>query len=345
MNRKSAFSLFFLLLPAAASAQTSLSADYAKMMSWLSQQMVEPMAFAAGATFDPPQEVKPGRMLNDASFGVGILPLNTSVFPTLQNQTLNDQHVGGVFPQKIPFPELIGHLRMGLPGRSDIALRASDSTIPLTSVTPQTKASAQANMVGVEVRKFFFGGYDVPKLAVSAYANKLWGHFTFQNTLSNVQLGSGAGAITANAFNTGEMDWRLNSVGVNAVVSRQYGYWTPYCGLGYNVASGTLDASLNTTFDTFLATPSQSEQSSRPAANNVRLLLGTQLERKQGRDLFVTGEYQLTGSDTHAFILHLGILFPTHIGPAAKDDAKNPVILEKGVSQKKMEKQNLIFIQ
>lgn len=340
MRLKRAFSLVILLLPAAASAQVSLSSDFARMMTWLSQQVVDPLAFNAGTTFDPPNEVKPGRVVLDGSMGVGIMPLDISKFPQLQNPTLNQENVGSSFPQQMPFPDLTGHIRVGLPWRSDIAVRGTDTTIPNLTVTPGTTASAQANNVGVELRTFFFGRHDEPSLALSAYANRLWGQFTFANTFNNVNLDG----ILADASNKGTMAWDLSSVGLNAVVSQHYGNWTPYGGLGYNAASGSLKASLNTTFNTFLATPSSAQESSSPSANNLRLLFGTELQRRNGHDLFVAGEFLLTGAEAHAFNIHLGMLLPTHAGPGAKDDTKAPVVLDSGPSDKTLSQQNLIFI-
>jgi hypothetical protein len=340
MNNKILFSLFFLFLPAAASAQVSLSGDFSKMMTWLSGQVVDPLAFNAGSTFDPPNEVRPGRVQSDISFGAGILPLDTSKFPVLSNPTLNQENLASSFPQEMPFPDLTGHVRIGLPWRTDLGLRASDTTIPNITVTPGTTAGAQANNLGVELRTFFFGRTDEPTLSLGAHANRLWGQFTFANSINNVNLDG----ILADASNKGSMAWDLSSVGMNAVVSQHFGSWTPFGGLGYDMASGSLKASLNTTFNTFLATPSSAQESSAPIANNLRLLFGTELQRKNGHDLFVSGEFLLTGAEAHAFNIHLGMMLPTHIGPAAKDDSKAPVLLDSNASDKQLQNQNLIFI-
>jgi hypothetical protein len=332
--------LLLLLLPAAARAQTSLAPDFTKMMTWLSQQTVQPMGFNAGTTFDPPKETGPWRVSFDLAFGAGVLPLNVSEFPTLANPTLNAQHVGASFPQQIPFPDLTGHIRLGLPGRAELALRASDVTSPNITVTPGTTAGGQANNLGVELRKFYFGHGDDPLLELGAHANRLWGDFNFANSFSNVDLGG----ITANANNKGSLAWSMGSVGLNAVVSKQYGKWTPYAGLGYDVAQGNMAAQLNTVFDSPLVNPVGATVTSSVNTGNVRFLFGTELQRKAGHDLFVTGEYEVAGGEAHSFNVHLGILLPTHIGPAAKDDDKQAVVLDQNPSAKKLEQQNLFFI-
>lgn len=325
-------------------AGNSLSDDYSRMMRWLSDEMVDPLAFNAGTTFDPPNELTAFEPSLDLSFGVGILPLDIAKFPTLSNKTLNDRNVSASFPQRVPFPDLTAHVRLGLPGRWDAAARLSNTTAPTINMTPETKAGGQANNVGVSFRRFFFGTQGRPKLAIGLNANYLWGKFTFSSRYEDVAMST----LTTDADNEGWMKWSLKSVGLNATVSKKYGPWTPYGGVGFNIADGTHEARLYTDFTTYLALPSEGRETSRPQDSNVRLLFGTQLERRSGRDLFLSGEVLASGGEGHSFNVHLGMIIPLRFGAARERIEKRAVPISDDLRDAprslREKEQHLIFI-
>ena len=160
--------------------------------------------------------------------------------------------------------------------------------------------------------------------------------------MSNVALGD----LTSNATNAGSMAWSLGSVGVNAVVSRSYGHWVPFVGLGYNIASGSLQATMRTDFDTYLAAPAMSAQSSRPRSENVRILFGTEVLRFSAANLFLSGELQAlgTGGAGETFNVHMGMIIPLRFGSKKEQEAKKAVTLDQKLDAKKLQKQQLIFI-
>lgn len=344
MKKSWLLALSLVLVPGTSrAANESLSGDFQAMMDWLSGQAVQPVAFNAGTTFDPPQELKPGELQLEPTFGMGILPLDITKFPTLKNQTLNDQHVGSFFPQRVPFPDMTAHVRYGLPGRWDLSFRLSNVTIPTIAMTAQTKVSGQVNNFGFQARKFFGGRGEDPSLSLSAHANWLVGHFNFGNTMKDVALGD----LTSNAANSGSMAWNLGSVGVNAVVSRSYGHWVPFVGVGYNLASGSLKATMRTDFDTYLAAPAMSAQSSRPRSQNIRVLFGTEVVRTSAANLFLSGEWQAlgTGGGGETFNVHLGAILPLRFGARKEREEKKAYTMEgRKPDPKKLGKQELIFI-
>ena len=314
-RRRGARLLFALALLAAASSSFAqnqpLSVDYANIMQWLSQETANGLAFNAGSTFDPPNEIAPYLIQPDFSLGIGYVPFRKDKFPQTQ-QSLQDIGIQSFFPSSIMFPNLTAHVRMGLPERFDVSLRFADMTIPKGyKLTSNTKGDGQSNTIGASIRRHFLGEDDDPLISVSLNLNHVFGHFNLQNSFSNLQITPG---FYTDAQNSGRIQWSVTSIGVNVVGSKNYGAWTPFAGLGLNKASGSVQATLTSVFDTPLFSPASGSASNAPESVNGRFIFGAQRDWAPC-GLFMNGEIKTIGSESFkTFIVSFGVARPFSFG-------------------------------
>lgn len=290
-------------------ANPSMSDDVARIMGWMSQQMVQGLAFNAGSTFDPPQEVKGYSLQPDASLGIGMMPLDKTKFPMPQTAALQGIGIDKVFPSKVLFPNLTMHLRAGLPERTDFSFRFTDMTTPPNyKIAQGTTGKGQSNSIGFGLRKHFFGGEN-PGLAVGANYNYVFGGFQYKTMVTINDP-----AFSADSDVSGAISWNVNSFGVNAVINQRFGAWTPFFGVGYNYTTGSVRARLEVLPQTPLISPILGEASSHPEASQGRLILGTQMNRSWV-NFFCNGEVKLIGEGAgRSWIVHSGFLLPFRIG-------------------------------
>lgn len=331
--RVGAFAFLWAAAPASA-ANPSMSGDFQRMMGWLSREMAQGLAFNAGSTFDPPREVKSRRLQPDISLGVGRMALDKTSFPEPQTPALRDLEAQRIFPSSILFPNLVAHLRAGLPGRMDLSLRFTDMTTPPGyKISPTTTGKGQSNTFGIGVRKHFFGGEDRPALAVGMNINHVYGRFTYQTKFRVNTPG-----FSADSDVNGALAWNINSFGLNGVLSQTFGAWTPFAGLGYNYATGSVRAHLQVDSQTPVIAPILGEASDHPESSQGRVIMGTQLHRSWA-DIFLNGEVKALGHLAgRSWILHAGLSLPFSIGTRGFYAKKSVEKTEDGPREAEKEK-------
>jgi len=340
-----------LLAGGRAQANPSMSDDFERMMKWLSHEMVQGLAFNAGSTFDPPREVRDKRLQPDVSFGLGRMPLDKNRFPKPETQGLKDINASGIFPSAVLFPNLAMHMRMGLPWRSDLALRVADMTTPPGyKVTSTTTGKGQSNSVGFSLRKHLFGN-GRPLVSLGVNYNYVFGHFDYK---TKFQMEDIEGFSASNDVN-GTIRWNVNSYGFNTVVSQTFGTWTPFAGFGYSYLTGSVRARLEAVADTPLILPVVGESSDHPEQSQGRLIVGAQMNRSWV-NFFANGEVKAIGIGSgKSWIVHSGISLPFQIGAkgfySAKKSAKQKLesatvyrSKNSGASKSKKQQSDLIFI-
>lgn len=295
-----------------AAANSSMDPDFTSMMNWLGNGMAQGLAFNAGETFDPPREITDHRLQPDISLGYGELPLNKSQFPQLQTQALATMSPQSIFPSTVGFPNLVAHFRAGLPWRSDFALRLANMTSPPGyKISPTTTADAQSNSIGFSLRKHFGGGEN-PLFSLGLDYNHVYGHVTYNSSFGLSDIG-GSGLNTTMPI-LGGIQWNLNSMGVNAIVSQPFGSFTPFGGVGYSYVTGSVHTSLEADSDTFLVQPTIGSSTNHPSPDQGRLLGGFELEGSW-LHYFVSGELKEGGVDSgKSWIVQAGLTLPIHIG-------------------------------
>ncbi|MDE2019172.1 MAG: hypothetical protein KGJ13_02365 [Patescibacteria group bacterium] len=295
----------------------ALTSDFTNISQWLSQNIARGLAFNAGETFDPPKEVKDRRLQPDISFGAGFLPLDTAKFPATPAMTGENINAASFFPSHVLFPNFVMHLRAGLPGRCDFALRAADMTTPPGyKLSSSLSGQGQSNSLGMDLRKHFLGVDGEPMITVSANYNYVFGRFNFKETLPVSVLN---GAIELNNNLAGNLRWSVASYGLNAIISRQIGRWTPFIGLGYNHAAGSVSSSLSDTGDVNEFTPVVGQAAAKTTPDQARGLLGWQWTRSW-IDYFAEGEIEAVGPESgKVWIAQAGLSLPFYIGLKRKN--------------------------
>ncbi len=290
----------------------SLSDDYKAMMGWLSNEVVQGLAFNAGSTFDPPHELPAWKLQPDISVGLGSVPLDKAKFPKMSVPALAEKNPTEMLPNDVRFPNLTLHMRFGLPGRMDLSLRGAGMTVPKGhSLAPGTQGDGQSSTLGLGARKHFFGGDDDPLLSLGLNYNHVRGHFNFLNRIQYLQLLPG---YTIDAVNTGRLEWNVNSFGGNAVVSQTFGAWTPFVGGGLNYMTGSVKARLQSDFATALISPAVGEASAKPEAIMTRFIFGVQMDHSRF-GLFLNGEVKTSGASAgKTFIVSTGVAAPFRFG-------------------------------
>lgn len=303
-----------LLLGGAVPAQAanpSMSSDFSAMMGWLSQEMAQGLAFNAGSTFDPPHEVKSRRLQPDISFGAGRMSLDKKKFPEPQTPALKELNAAKIFPSAVLFPNLAMHLRAGLPGRMDFSIRLANMTTPPGyKLAGGVAAKGQSNSIGFGLRRHFFGREGAPLLGLGANFNHVAGNFHLKTRFSvNTVQG-----FSADSDVNGDFRWNVSSFGLNAMLSQNYGVWTPFFGLGCNYSAGSVSTQLDATPNTPLISPIRGLASSHPEQNQARLIIGTQMNRSW-INLFANGEVQAVGQHAgQSWIVHTGVSLPFEVG-------------------------------
>lgn len=308
--RRTLLALALGLPSAAAGANPSLTEDFQGMSQWLSHELAQGLAFNAGSTFDPPHEVKGYYLQPDLSVGVGRMPLDKRDFPPITVQALNDFGGKNLFPNSVTFPNLALHLRMGLPWRGDAYVRFADATTPAGyKISPTMTAAVQTNSIGFGLRQHLFGRDEQPTLTLGAHYNHVQGRVRLKSKFQvNTQ------GFTADDDFNGALDWNLNSFGLNAVVHKAYGPWTPFFGMGYNYATGSARARLELIPRTDLIQPIIAEGSERPEQSQGRWITGVEYQ-KPTWSVFANVEFKALGRlQYRSFIAQIGVALPYEIG-------------------------------
>ncbi len=318
------------------SPNPNLDTDFTNMMGWMSGQLANGLGFNAGETFDPPREVTDRRIETDLSLGIGNMPFNKSQFPQL-DPSLQTVGIENFFPDSVLFPNLTMHLRAGLPWRSDFAFRFADMTTPPSyRLSSSLTGDGQSNSIGATLRKHCFGEDGEPLLTFAANYNYVFGRFGYGTSFSG-NLPTGGSSVPVNENVSGNLGWNVNSFGLNAIVSQEFGAWIPFVGVGYNYVTGLVNAGLTAVDSSGNLGPIQGAATSGPAAENGSVIFGAQLNRSWA-NWFFNGEIEAIGPDKgQAWIAQTGFSLPFYIGKSRKaqdpkgSDRKNPPLsLEPG---------------
>ncbi|MBI3565883.1 MAG: hypothetical protein HY079_11845 [Elusimicrobia bacterium] len=298
------------LLAGPALAAPSLTTDFNGMSQWLAHEMAQGLAFNAGSNFDPPKEVHGYYLQPDVSLGVGKFPFDKRDFPTITTPALNDYGGANLFPNSTMFPNLAVHLRMGLPWRGDAYIRFADATTPPGyKITPTMTAKVQTNSIGFGLRQHIVIDEDWPKLTLGAHYNHVKGYTRLKGKF-NVNTNG----FTADSDFLGDIDWNLNSYGVDAVLSHSFGPWTPFLGMGYNYATGSVRTKLDLVSSTFLIPDVIGQGSDRPEQSQGREIFGISYDRPTW-SAFMNAELKALGQlQYRSWIVQFGAALPFDIG-------------------------------
>jgi len=298
------------LAAAPAAAAPSLTQDFTGMSQWLAHEMAQGLAFNAGSNFDPPKEVKGYYLQPDVSLGVGRIPFDKRSFPSITTPALNDYGGANLFPSSTLFPNLAMHLRIGLPWRGDAYVRFADATTPPGyKISPTMTAQVQTNSIGAGVRQHVAVAEGWPHLTFGAHYNHVQGYTKLKGKF-NVNTSG----FTANDDFLGDIKWNINSFGVDAIASMSFGPWTPFAGMGYNYATGSVYTKLDLVSHTFLVPDVIGEGSDHPEQSQGREIFGVSYDRPTW-SAFMNAELKALGQlQYRSFIVQFGAALPFDIG-------------------------------
>jgi hypothetical protein len=290
-----------------ANANPSLTTDFSGMSQWMSAQFAQGLAFNSGETLDPPKELAPYRVQFEPSFGVGLIPFDKRQFPQMQTPELQNGVGAALFPNTTLFPNFAAVLRMGLPWRGDVYLRAADATIPAGyKISPTMTAQVQTDSYGAGIRQHFFGGEN-PMLTVGAHYNHVQGYTKLTGTFG---VSANNGEFNANDVFNGDIAWNINSFGLTALVSQSFGRWTPFAGIGYNYTTGSVAVNLNLISGTFLVPNISGEGSDHPEESEGREIVGVSYDRRTWT-AFANAELKALGQlQYRSWIIQFGAAIP-----------------------------------
>ncbi len=302
--------LVVIFAAAPSGANPSLTQDFTGMSQWLAHEMAQGLAFNAGENFDPPKEVKGYALQPDVSLGVGKIPFDKRDFPTITTPALNDYPASSLFPNSTLFPNLALHLRMGLPWHGDAYVRFADATTPPNyKISPTMTAKVQTNSIGFGIRQHVELADDWPHLTLGAHFNHVQGYTKLKGKF-NVN----AGGFNANDDFLGEIDWSLNSYGLDAILAQSFGAWTPFAGMGYNYATGSVQTKLDLVSSSFLVQDVIGQRSDRPEKSQGREIAGVSYDRPTW-SAFISAELKALGqSQYRSWIVDMGVALPFDIG-------------------------------
>ncbi len=292
------------------SAAPSLTQDFTGMSQWLAHEMAQGLAFNAGENFDPPKEVRGYALQPDLSLGVGRIPFDKRDFPAITTPALNDLPASSLFPSSTLFPNLALHLRMGLPWHGDAYLRFADASTPSNyKISPTMTAKVQTNSIGFGLRQHIDLADDWPRLTLGAHYNHVQGYTKLKGKFNVNTSGFNADDVFL-----GEIDWSINSFGVDAILSESFGPWTPFAGMGYNYATGSVQTKLDLVSSTFLIPDVIGQGSDHPEQSQGREIVGVSYDRPTW-SAFMNAELKALGQlQYRSWIVDAGVALPFDIG-------------------------------
>lgn len=205
---------------------------------------------------------------------------------------------------RMPFPSILGHAKVGLPFGLDAGIRAGG--IPSKSFDNGTTHFEISNSIfGIDVRKKVIEeGMTRPfGLTVGLNYTHAKGHITASTPYTantSVTINNQVYTPTLSATGTERTDWKTDSVGLQAILNKKILILNPYLGASANHNSGTVSSSINnvgtvTLTDPVLGTASQAVTagggaSSSPNKWDVRGLAGLEISILPFLKLGIHGE-------------------------------------------------------
>jgi hypothetical protein len=165
----------------------------------------------------------------------GLHRLGTNLVDTNQIDTFN----------RLPFPMILGHAKIGLPFGFDAGVRIGG--LPNKSATKgDTHYDAANSVFGLDLRKSLLDeGMTRPfGLTLGLNFTRAKGHITASTPYT---VNAGNNVTFTGAVGTSRTDWDTKSVGVQLLANKQILFLNPYVGVSANKNFGKVDSSISNT--------------------------------------------------------------------------------------------------
>jgi hypothetical protein len=235
-------------------AQAEIQADSVLISQWMSDQLRTAVPYNSTSGNVTPSQLK----LFGVDFGVTGLVSATSVdLPALRNlgtQLVDTSKISA--PNRLPFPMILGHAKLGLPCGFDVGVRLGG--IPATTFDKDdTHIKVKNKVFGLDLRKALVKeGLGVPGLTLGLNYTHSDGEidwttpFSFNKPVSF--NGNTYNASSSNAATDTTSKWQTNSVGLQALLHKKLLFLTPYVGGSVNRNDGHINSSIQTAGDLIL---------------------------------------------------------------------------------------------
>lgn len=276
-------------------AKSSVESDYSTISQWFSEQLADGLAFHSQSGLDLPASVCGllGFELG-GSGGLSIWKLDVDKFRSLSTTAIDVTSAGGIdLPDKIGAPNLLAHAKIGLLGGLDVG--GKGGRIAWSRDDGNARTDIESTVWGIELRKRLLGGgvtgVVLPDLSVNLSLNTASGSIKRSEGYNAVTPESYAGVSytqTITSTTTWRSDWNIRSLGLQAVLSKNFIVVTPFLGVGVYKNMGKVNSSIETGGNIKLEStvpPASLENplsltgkgDKKPKDTNVRFLAGLEL--------------------------------------------------------------------
>ena len=228
-------------------AANQVKTDSTLISGWVNDQFKNAVAFNSTAGNVVPSQLKIFGIEAGVEGVVTASKVNVDGFHTL-GTTLVDTTKIKMY-NRMPFPDVLGHAKVGLPFGLDAGIRVGG--IPSKSYDNDTTHFEISNTIfGIDVRKKIIDeGITRPfGLTVGLNYTHAKGHITASTPYTantSVTINNQVYTPTLNATGTERTDWKTDSVGVQALMNKKILFLNPYIGASANHNSGTVSSSIN----------------------------------------------------------------------------------------------------
>ncbi|MFH1258794.1 MAG: DUF6588 family protein [Elusimicrobiota bacterium] len=235
-------------------AKDAVQADYSTVSGWFSEQLADGLAFHEQGGL-----ALPGSVCSLLGFELGVSGggsvwnLDVDKFRKLSVKAVDVSSLGGIdLPDKIGAPSLLAHAKIGLPFGLDVGGKGGKITWGLDNGNART--DIESTVWGVEVRKRLLGGgltgVVLPDLSVNLSLNTASGFIkrteVYEQTTPGIIYGENTYTQTINSTTTWRSDWDIKSLGLQAVLSKNFIVVTPFVGVGFYKNMGKVNTAIRT---------------------------------------------------------------------------------------------------
>jgi hypothetical protein len=232
--------------PVLATVVDDINADSHLLAKWFGEQLAGVVAFNAASA-----PVLPGHVLSLLGVEVGVVGgvsrsrLDVDAFRSLPLASLNNTPGTDInVPDDVLAPQVLVHMKVGLPGRFDAGFTYGG--VSFSETQDDAKTDFKNTVVGAELRRRLLGGgltgAALPDVNVSVAYTVATGRSSRGETLTNSPLGGGESLTAQTDWDT---SWRTGGVTGRVTVGKPFLFITPFVGVGYTRLFGHADATVN----------------------------------------------------------------------------------------------------
>ncbi len=233
-----------------ATAKDDVAYDYGLISKWASEELSEGIAYSAVSGANRPAEVHGiGSFELGAGATASIWNVNIDKMRALPTRTIKTSSVD--YKGTVGVPGILIQGKVGLPLDLDLGLKYGGYSFKLDEGNATFDASN--TVYGAELRRQFMGkglaGVALPDISLGLTYDVASGKITSSEAYKETSTESYSGISytqSVDSTTTGEIKWSTQSLGLKAILSKDFVFITPYAGIAVNKNFGSVDTSLTT---------------------------------------------------------------------------------------------------